>query len=57
MLNLGPVKWMGGILMASISGGVIVTKNMEAVWDAPEAVRAAAFHRDVDADSDVGNDE
>ena len=32
-------------------------QDMEAVWDAPEAVRAAAFHRDVDADSDVGNDE
>jgi len=58
MLSLGPIKWLGGYTLAAMGGGFIVTRILEAVWSgAPEIVHAVGFHRDVDADSDVGNDE
>ena len=58
MLGLGPIKWLGGYLMASIAAGFMVTRIMEAVWSsAPEIVQAAVFRRRVGAGSDVGDDE
>ena len=58
MFGLGPIKWLGGYMMASIVAGFMVTRIMEAVWSsAPEIVQAAVFRRRVGAGSDVGDDE
>ena len=58
MFGLGPIKWLGGYLMASIAAGFMVPRIMEAVWSgAPQIVQAAIFRRRVGAGSDVGDDE
>ena len=58
MFGLGPIKWLGGYMMASIAAGFMDTRIMEAVWSgAPEIVQAAIFRRRVGAGNDVGNDE
>tara|TARA_Y100000310_G_scaffold3270_1_gene4176 strand:+ start:1010 stop:1183 length:174 start_codon:yes stop_codon:yes gene_type:complete len=57
-MNIGPIKWLGGYVFASIAAGFMVTRLLEAVWGgAPEIVRAVAFRGRLDSRSDKRNDE